>query len=188
MNHLNTLPSTGEQARVALLLLGAPAPARLVVDVHAALFDGDLSMAGLASLLRDRTPGFCCALDQDLVPVRGMVALDEWTIDRRVVTPAQQRADELTAIARIADFVALRRSVTRSGDRLLRELAARVPDGVEAVDLAGAARAALLSPQLAETLAAQADMRASAVRRAAGLTAEQQRYGIPAVPHQRGGE
>jgi hypothetical protein len=188
VNHLSTLPSTAEQARHALLLLGTPAPARLVVDVHAALFDGDLSMAGLASLLRDRVPGFCCALDQELAPVRGMVALDQWAIDRRIVTPAQQRADELAAIVRVVEFVALRPSAARSGDRLLRELATRVPDGVAAVDLAAAARAALVSPRLAEALAAEAETRSSAVRRVAGLAPEHQLYGLPAVPHQRGSE
>jgi len=188
VNHLSTLPSTAEQARHALLLLGSPAPARLVVDVHAALFDGDLSMSGVAALLRDRVPGFCCALDQELSPVRGMIALAEWAIERRIVTPAGQRADVLAAIVRVAEFVALRPSAPRSGERLLRELATRVPEGVEAVDLAAAARAALLSPRLAASLAAEAETRSSAVRRAGGLEREQQLYGVPAVPRQRGGE
>lgn len=48
----STLPSTREQAQHALLLLGVPTPARLLVDVHTALLDGDLSVAALAALLR----------------------------------------------------------------------------------------------------------------------------------------
>jgi hypothetical protein len=61
MTPLSTLPSTREQAHHALLLLGVPAPVRLVAEVHAALFDGDLSVRALAALLRDEertfTPG-----------------------------------------------------------------------------------------------------------------------------------
>lgn len=53
MTPLSTLPSTREQAHHALLLLGVPAPVRVVAEVHAALFDGDLSVAALTALLRD---------------------------------------------------------------------------------------------------------------------------------------
>ena len=52
MSSQNTLPSTPEQVHHALLLLGAPAAARLIVDVHTALFDGDLAMPAMAPLLR----------------------------------------------------------------------------------------------------------------------------------------
>ncbi|NMO50870.1 hypothetical protein HH310_06640 [Actinoplanes sp. TBRC 11911] len=181
----STLPSTIEQARHALLLLGAPAPARLVVAVHAALFDGDLDMSGLAGLLRARTPGFCAALTPDLTPAAGLIALDEWPLDRRVVTPARQRADELGAIVRVAEFAGVRASAPRSADRLLRSLAQRVPDGVESLDLAQAARAALTA--LEPALTAESGLHEAAVRRAEALPADQQLYGVPAVPQQRGG-
>jgi hypothetical protein len=52
MTRLSTLPSHREQAHHALVLLGVPAAARLVVEVHSALFDGDLSVPALAALLR----------------------------------------------------------------------------------------------------------------------------------------
>jgi hypothetical protein len=187
VNHLSTLPSTIEQARHALLLLGAPAPARLLVDVHAALFDGDLSTAGVAGLLRDRVQGFCAALEPDLTAARGLVALADWPLERRIVTTAARRADELAMVVRVAEFVAMRRGAARSADRLLRELAQRVPHGSEAVDLADAARAALAEPQLIARLAAEVPIREAATRRAAGLEASQQLFGLPAVPHQRGG-
>ncbi|GIF19115.1 hypothetical protein BJ973_006161 [Actinoplanes tereljensis] len=180
MNHLSTLPSTGEQARHALLLIGAPVGARLVVDVHAAIFDGDLSMADLAG----RVPGLCAALRPDLTAAPGVLALAEWPIERRIVTPAHRQADELTMVIRVAEFVALRPG--RAATRLLRELAPRVPHGVEAVDLAEAARAALTSPRLAAQLAAEVPVRAAAVARAAALDPRQQLFGLPSVPHQRG--
>lgn len=188
VNHLSTLPSTAEQARHALLLLGAPAPARLLVDVHAALFDGDLSRPAVAGLLRDRVPGFGAALRLDLTPARGLVALADWPLERRIVTPAVQRADELAMVVRVAEFVAMRTFAGRSAGRLLRELAQRVPHGPEALDLADAARAALAEERLVAAVAAEEPARAAAVERAAQLDAQQRLYGIPAVPHQRGGE
>ena len=187
MNHLSTLPSTSEQARHALLLLGAPASARLVVDVHAALFDGDLSMSGLAGLLRSRVPGFCVALNPDLTPAPGLIALDAWPLERRVITPARHRVDELASFVRIAEFANVRSSAPRSADRLLRALAEAVPDGVESANLADAARVALSSGQLVAAVTAEAPSHAAAVSRAAGLELAQQLYGLPVVPQQRGG-
>ncbi|GAA2641467.1 hypothetical protein [Paractinoplanes durhamensis] len=184
MNHLSTLPSTGEQARHALLLLGAPAGARLVVDVHEAFFDGDLSMAGVSGLIRARATGLCAALRPDLTAAPGLLALAEWPLDLRIVTPAQRRADELAMIARLAEFAVVRPG--RSPVRLMRELAQRVPHGSEAVDLAEAARAALTAPRLVAEIAAEAPARDDAVARAAALDPRQQLFGVPTVPHQRG--
>lgn len=184
MNHLNTIPSTTEQARHALLLLGAPAPARLLVDVHAALFDGDLDVPALAGLVRARVPGFAPALTADLTAARGLIALADWPLERRLVTPARQRADALAMIVRVAEFVAVQPHSGRAADRLLRSLARDVPHGAEAVDLGEAARVAL--EDLAGVVAAEEPVRAAALRRAAGLDATQRLFGLPAVPHQRG--
>jgi len=186
VNHLSTLPSTAGQARNALLLLGSPAPARLVVDVHVALFDGDLSVPALVGLVRGRVPGFCRALIADLTPARGLIALAEWPLDRRIVTPAVRRADALARIVRIAEFVAAQPHAGRCVQRLLRELALGVPYGPEALDLAEAARAALAEPRLAAQLAAEEPIRVAAMRRAAELPESQRLFGAAAVPHQRG--
>jgi hypothetical protein len=58
MTRQSTLPSIREQAHHALLLLGVPASARLLVDVHAALLDGDLSVPALVALMRDEERAF----------------------------------------------------------------------------------------------------------------------------------
>lgn len=187
MTGLSTLPTTAEQARHALLLLGAPAAPRLVADVHAALFDGDLSVPALAALLRDRSSGLCAALDQDLFPVRGLVALAAWPLERRIVTPATRRADALAMVIRVAEFVALRPGAGLATHRLLRSLAEEVPHGVEATDLADAARAAMAAPELAGALAAEEPARLAAAARAAALPRSQQLFGLPQVPHQRRG-
>ena len=184
MNHLSTLPSTAEQARHALLLLGAPAPARLLVEVHGALFDGDLSMAAVAALVRDRTSGLAAALRPDLTAAPGLVALAEWPVERRLVTPAHRRADELTMVLRVAEFVTGTPVPGRAAAGLVRELAVGVPHGVEALDLTEAARVAL--DELAPELEAERPLRQALAARAAELDPRQQRYGIPAVPHQRG--
>jgi hypothetical protein len=186
VNRLSTLPSAAEQARRALLLLGAPAPVRLVVDVHVALFDGDLSVPALAELVRRRAPDFCCALTPELTAARGLVALAQWPVDRRLVTPAVRRAEALAMVLRVAEFVAAQPHAGRSADRLLRQLAPGVPDGVVAFDLGDAARAALADPRLTAAVAAEEPVRRAAVRQAAALDEAQRLYGVPAVPHQRG--
>ncbi|MET0420003.1 MAG: hypothetical protein ABW022_28655, partial [Actinoplanes sp.] len=132
-------------------------------------------------------PGLCAALRPDLTAVRGLIALADWPVERRLVTPARQRADALTMILRVAEFVAIQTSAGRAADRLLRELAQGVPHGVEAVDLADAARAALAAPELAAALEAEGADRAAALDRAAELDPRQQLHGLPSLPHQRGG-
>lgn len=184
MNHLSTLPSTAEQARHALLLLGAPAPARLLVEVHGAFFDGDLSTAAVASLVRARATGLAAALRPDLTAVPGLVALADWPVERRLVTPAHRRADKLTMVLRVAEFVARSPVAGRAAARLLRSLAEGVPHGVEALDLAEATRSAL--DDLRDDLAAESPVRVAAAARAAALDPRRQRYGVPTVPHQRG--
>ncbi|XVV13793.1 hypothetical protein ACQP2X_05395 [Actinoplanes sp. CA-131856] len=179
-----TLPSAGEQARHALVLLGAPAPARLVARVHAALFDGDLSVPAIAALVRDREAGLCAALDADLAAVPGLIALADWPLERRLMTPVARRASALAMIIRVVEFVGMRASLGPAEHRLLRELAQGVPHGAEAVDLAEAARVALEAlPQATEE-----PVRVAALARAAALDEDQLLYGIPAVPHQRGRE
>jgi hypothetical protein len=186
VNPLSTLPSTAEQARHALLLLGSPAPARLLVDVHAALFDGDLDVPALARLVRRRAAGFAPALTVELAPSWGVLTLADWPIGQRLLTPAHQRADMLVTVLRVAEFVAAQLHAGRAADRLLRELAHAVPHGPEALDLAGAARAALSDERLTAAIAAEEPVRGAALRRAGGLDEAQRLYGVPAVPHQRG--
>ncbi len=199
MTRLSTLPSHREQAHHALVLLGVPAPARLVADVHGALFDGDLSVPALAALLRDeqadrsgrRPYRICPGLQPDLTAAPGHLTLSTWPVADRLCTPAVARAEALAATVRIAEFAAMRPG--RSAGSLLRRLAETVPSGPEAVDvsnpgaLAEAARAALTDPVLVAAAAAEAPIRDAAVRRAAGLNEQQRLFGVPALPHQRGG-
>lgn len=189
MTRLSAIPSTREQARHALLLLGVPAPARLVVDVHRALFDGDLDMPGLAALLRSErrtvTPVVCHGLTADLAAAH--VALAEWPLEHRIVTGVSVRHAALVAVARIAEFVAMRPGAGGAAVRLLRALAVDVPGGPEAADLGVAARAALDDPDLVAAIAADAAERAATAVRVAALDRTQQLFGVPPLPQQRTG-
>ncbi|GAB1689628.1 hypothetical protein [Krasilnikovia sp. M28-CT-15] len=158
-----TLPSTREQARHALILLGAPTPPRLLVEVHAALFDSDLSVPGLARLLRQeqrehaatadhgraavrraddehargaRQPyRICPGLDADLAPVPGLLTLSTWPVAHRLALPAAARADALARIVRVAEFVAAAPRPAPGAALLLRRLADTVPGGAEVHDV-----------------------------------------------------
>jgi hypothetical protein len=192
---LSTFPVLREQARHALLLLGAPAPAKLVVDVHTALFDGDLSMSGLATVLRDeerqydpdtlRPYRICPALHHDLTVARGLVTLSGWPAARRLVSPQSVRAGALAAVVRVAEFVAIREQASSAVLGLLRRLADTVPGGPEAFlvhdprALADAARAALAEITV-EALPEAVERRWSA------LDERQRLFGVMSLPHQRG--
>lgn len=211
---MTALPSTREQAHRVLTLLGVPAPARLMVDVHGALFDGDLTIGSLEGLLRDEertlTDGeralaavgvgsvagvgsayhICRGLDaHHLTPTRGLIALSSWPSISRMVTALSARVDALTAIVRVAEFVAVRPGASRAVALLLRRLAGDVPGGPEAYDmsnprsLADAARAALAaagSTDAAQDLA----VRQEGADRAGQLDERHQLFGLVAVPRQ----
>jgi hypothetical protein len=192
MTRLSTLPSSREQARRALLLIGAPASSRLVVDVHGALFDGDLTVAALVALLREeeraRPAGdasayrICPALQPDLTATRGLLTLSTWPVEGRVAAPP---ADLLAAIVRIAEFIAMREAVGAAAAALLRRLADEVPGGPEAyavqhpAALADAARTALAAVPVVP-------LPPEAVQRWEGLDEHQRLFGVPRLPHQRG--
>jgi hypothetical protein len=197
MTSLSTLPSLREQARHALLLIGAPAPARLVVEVHGALFDGDLSMTGLAGLLRDEERDFdrgvvagwriCPALrEDDLLALRGLVTLSTWPMELRIPQPEH---DRLATVVRIAEFIAMRESapptvgpglgssVSPAAAALLRSLAETVPGGPENL--------ATLAHTAREALPERPAVPAATERRWAGLDERQRLFGVPGVPRQR---
>src|ERR1700755_1583741 len=110
MNRATTLPSALEQARHALLLLGTPAPARRVVDVHQALFDGDLDMRALADLMRAAATGkdqptICYGLSPSLTPLH--LALTEWPLEQRLIPRQKARYALFVQKIRIVEFVAM---------------------------------------------------------------------------------
>jgi hypothetical protein len=181
MTPLRTLPSAREQARHALLLLAVPVPPRIVVQVHRALFDGDLSVPAVASLLRverqSGAPVVCCGLSSDLSGL--FVALAEWPVERRVVAPGGLAA----GFVRVAEFVRMQGGASRAAFELLRSLAEEVgPDRF--VDLASLSE---WLPSASASGPADAEFRRVVAERAvATLDQRELLFGRPAVPHQRG--
>jgi hypothetical protein len=163
-----------------LALLTVPAPPRLIVDVHDAVAgDGGLSTGDVVDLLREdelaqRTGAapsaypLCPALTAgDLAPVRGLVAVAAWALERRLVGPLSRRVDRLTAAHRCAEHAARLPGASPLVAALLRAFAAEIPGGPEAYDVmrpASVAEAAQAS--LAGCAAADAAHRAEGARRA----------------------
>ena len=227
MTRQSTLPSIREQAHHALLLLGVPTPARLLVDVHAALLDGDLSVPALVALLRDEERAFVAgppagpdgsatALTGDSAGGQGGTAGRPYPY---VICPGLNgRSDRGPRHSHGLDL-GLGRSDRyargRAGRGARRDRAHRGAGGDAARsvrDLAVAAawprtcpaarkrstcsirprsrtwrRTALEDPALAAAVAAEQPIRDAAVLRAAELDERQRLFGVPAVPHQRGG-
>ena len=150
-----------EQVHQALTLLTVPAAPRLISAVHEALFAGAIPAARLTSLRRDEERSFrtapfgrpyylCAALTADLLaPVRGLLAVSTWPMERRVIGPLSPRVDYLTAAVQIAESVQRIASPGPAAWRLLWRFAVNIPGGsarpgeTDASAVARAARAEL---------------------------------------------
>jgi hypothetical protein len=136
-----------EHVHRALMLLGAPAAPKLIVDVHEAFFPGELSASKLSSLRRDEersyrsSPGarpyyLCPALAHDLLtPVRALITISTWTLEQRVIGPLSPRVDFLNSAIGIAEAVRTAAGSTTDGPgpealRLLWRFAVNIPDAL----------------------------------------------------------
>jgi hypothetical protein len=176
-----------EQVQHALTLLSVPAAPKLIVEVHAAFLGsdgGEITGAQLTHLRRDEERSFrsapharpyylCSALTAEhLTPVRGLLAVSTWPMDRRIVGPLSPRAHFLTAAIRIAEQAVgpagqhgpgARSDPRPAVARLLWRFAVNIPG---ALDRSGALTPAALADAARTELAAQAD--ADRAHRAAG--------------------
>jgi hypothetical protein len=173
-----------EQVQHALTLLSVPAAPKLIVEVHTAFLGsggGEITGAQLTHLRRDEERSFrsapqarpyylCSALTAEhLTPVRGLLAVSSWPLDRRMVGPLSPRVHFLTAAIRIAEQAAGQRAPGARTEprpavaRLLWRFAVNIPG---ALDRSGALSPAALADAARAELAAQAD--ADRTQRAAG--------------------
>ena len=150
-----------DQVHQALTLLGAPAAPRLIVAVHEAFYAGKLPGARLTSLRRDEERSFraapfarpyylCAALTADLLaPVRGLMAVSTWPMDRRIIGPLSPRVDYLTAAIGLAERLQRAPDAALAAQRLLWRFAANIPRAAASIrtmspeDVVRAARAEL---------------------------------------------
>jgi hypothetical protein len=134
-----------EQVHSALTLLTVPAAPRLIAQVHTACFGGDMRSEKLTSLRRDEERSFrsapfarpyylCAALTVDrLAPVRGLLAVSTWPLERRIVGALSPRVDFLTAAVSIAGHIDRLPIVERGAARLLWLFAENIPGAADGI-------------------------------------------------------
>ncbi|WP_028193264.1 hypothetical protein [Salinispora pacifica] len=150
-----------EQVHQVLTVLGVAASPRLIVATHEALFAGGLAATKLASLRRDEERSFraapysrpyyvCAALAADqLVAVRGLLAISTWSLDRRIMGPLSPRVDFLTAAIRLVHHLQTTGKLGSQSIRLLWPFTNNIPgaggptEGFEPSRLIAAAQAEL---------------------------------------------
>lgn len=136
-----------EQAHQALTILDAPAGPQLIAATHAAFLSEAVPTTRLGSLRRDEERSFTTqpfarpyyivpALTHDwLTPVRGLLAVSTWPLERRVLGPLGPRTDFLRHARRIAEQVARIQDAGLMPDaaawRLLRSFALNIPGAYE---------------------------------------------------------
>lgn len=133
-----------EQVHHALTLLSVPAAPKLLVEVHTAFLGSEeIAHGRLTHLRRDEERSFraapysrpyylCATLTLDyLTPVRGLLAVSTWPLERRIIGPLSPRVDFLTAAIRVAEEAArLAGRPSRLSPpvaRLLRRFALNIP-------------------------------------------------------------
>jgi hypothetical protein len=177
-----------EQVHEALDLLTVPATPKLISTVHEAFFATGFASAKLTSLRRDEERSFrsapfsrpyyiCAALTADLLaPVRGLMAISTWPIERRMIGSLSPRVDFLTAASQIAAAVERLSSPVPAASRLLWRFAASIPGAVQHADPRTVAEAAAAELNVHEA-ADQATRTASAGRARAQLDDAGQLFG-----------
>ncbi|WP_274036275.1 hypothetical protein [Streptomyces sp. MMBL 11-1] len=124
-----------ERMRLTLAVIGVPASPKEIRQVTRAFTGEDLPWAPLASVRRDeqrrystsaRAANYICpALKaDDFTPMRGLYALSEWPLERRLRAPTSARVDFLNMVTRLA---AHDQSSSPPVQALLRRMADAIP-------------------------------------------------------------
>lgn len=188
-----------EQAHQALTILDAPAGPQLIAATHAAFLSEPVVTTRLGSLRRDEERSFAAqpfarpyyivpALNHDwLTPVRGLLAVSTWPLERRLLGPLGPRTDFLCHARRIAEQVARIQDAGLDPDpaawRLLRTFALNIPGAYEGYGEPEPARVALAAAAEAEVHAdADQALRRSAAKRARDQLADPARLLFGASP------
>lgn len=176
--------SIREQVHHALTLLSVPASPKLIIEVHTAFLGaGDIANARLTHQRRDEERSFrtapysrpyylCSALNLDLLgPVRGLLAVSTWPLERRIIGPLSPRVDFLRAAIQIAGQVdrlpARGGGISPAVARILWRFAANIAGAADGIDtLHPAAVADAARAELAVHEAADLDHREAGAARA----------------------
>jgi hypothetical protein len=192
-NELGALLPLREQVHNALTLLTVPAAPRLIAQVYNACFGGDINNAKLTSLRRDEERSFrtsaysrayylCAALTADrFAPVRGLLAISTWSLDRRIIGALSPRVDFLKAAISVAEHIDRLPDADRATSRLLWLFAENIPgaaDGVGSAKPTTVVRAAQAELRTHEP-ADRSHREAAAARARAQLDDTQRLFGSP---------
>ena len=188
----------------SLAEIGVPVQARVISEYTEARFGERIDSRTFSALRRDehrawgssspRPTYIVPALEgRYFQPIRGVLALSDWPIERRLIGPWSERADHLAATAQLARQLAWLDSRDRDVAERLAPVVARmarsIPGAIEggAVDTARVIDAA--EAELAEVAALDDPWRTEAgVRARQQLAPEQQMWGVDIKVLRRGDE
>ncbi len=177
----------------ALSEIGVPVKARLVADYADARFGERIDPRGFSALRRDERRAWASSSSRPTYvvpalegrffqPIRGLLALSDWPIDRRLMGPWSERTDHLAATAQMARQLAWLSE--RDADVAARlavvvaSLARSIPGAIEGSEVDTARIEAAAEAELAELDELDKPWRSDAAARARKqLTAEEQLWG-----------
>lgn len=177
----------------ALAEIGVPARARLVADYAEARFAEQIESRALSALRRDerRAWGSSSSRPTYVVPalegrffqpIRGLLALSDWPIERRLVGPWSERTDHLVATAQLARQLAWLserdRDVAERLASVVASMARSIPGALDGREVDTARVVAAAEAERAELAARDEPWRDEAAARAREqLSQEQQLWG-----------
>lgn len=185
--------SARQTITAALSEIGVPAKARLVADYAEARFGERIDTRGFSALRRDERRAWASSSPRPtyivpalegrfLQPIRGLLALSDWPIERRLMGPWSERADHLAATAQMARHLAwLSERDADVAERLaalVAGLARSIPGALEGSEVDTARVEAAAEAELAELDALDKPWRSEAAARARKqLSREEQLWG-----------
>jgi hypothetical protein len=173
--------------------IGVPARARLVADYAAARFGERVDTRAFSALRRDERRAWASSSSRPTYivpalegrffqPIRGLLAVSDWPIERRLIGPWSERADHLSATAQLARQLAwLSERDTAAAKRLasiVAGMARSIPGALDGREVETARVQAAAEAELREVTDLDGPWRADAATRARQqLSPEEQLWG-----------
>lgn len=185
---------SGRQAVAgALAEIGVPCRARVVADYAEARFGQSVETRALSALRRDEKRAWAKSSPRPTYivpalegryfqPVRGLLSLSDWPLERRLLGPWSERADHLAATAQLARQLAWLSerdpAVARRLAPVVAGMGASIPGALDSSDVDTARVESAAEAELAPLAARDEPWRREAAARARRqLDAEQQLWG-----------
>lgn len=186
--------SARQTVTAVLAEIGVPARARLVSEYAEARFGEQIESRALSALRRDERRAWASSSSRPTYvvpalegrffqPIRGLLALSDWPMERRLVGPWSERTDHLAATAQLARQLAWLNERDRGvAERLapvVAGMARSIPGALEGQKVDTARVEAAAEAERAELAARDEPWREEAAARARQqLSQEQQLWGV----------